>query len=271
MEKQANKKKPVIIWGEHELSPGQVHHWVIGELNIWCKRTDQEIQIAYKRLSANKDRPIIEKPPEDISWLRFALQMERSVLQISPIFPDRPVVVIPEASFTLKQGIQARIYVRVPIWLKIELVAREMIPLIEIPTVVLSNTWFGSFLEGELCYWISSGIRREIEPDPDRNYLAICPIELHNRSDFDLSIERLCLRTANLSLFFDGTQLWSDETKVTYKGKEAASQFDFSSDPPVEAATASIIAPPRSPIKRGLVAQAFSSLKDLPGIGIFIN
>jgi len=271
MAKQSIKKTTTCIWGEHEISLRKIYHWAIGDLNIWCNRTSQEIQFAHKRLPASDDGTKIEGPPEDISWSRFALIKEHPAIRISPLFPDRPVVVKPETLFKLNQGIQAKIYIRVPIWLKIELTTREPITLVEIPTVVLSNTWFGTFLEGELCYWISSSARREIEPDPSRNYLAICPIQMVNKSEIDLSIEKLCLRVANLSLFFDGKQLWSDETKVTYKGEEASSQIEFSGKPPIEAPAAAIIASPRSPIKKGLVAQTFSSLKDLPGIGILIN
>ena len=271
MAKKPIKKATKSIWGEHDISLRKIYDWAIGDVNLWCKRTSQEIQIAHKRLPVSQDGTKIEQLPEDTSWSRFALKKEHPSIRISPLFPDRPVVVKPETLFKLNQGIQARIYVRVPIWLKIELTTRDPITLLEIPAVVLSNTWFGTFLEGELCYWISSSARREIEPDPKRNFLAICPIQMANKSEIDLSIEKLCLRVANLSLFFDGKQLWSDETKVTYKGEEASSQIEFSGKPPIEASAAEIIAPPRSPAKRGLVAQTFSSLKDLPGIGILIN
>ena len=271
MAKKSNKNATKSIWGEHEISPRKIYNWAIGDLNLWCKRTSQEIQFAHKRLPTSEDGTKIEQPPEDISWSRFALKKEHPSIRISPLFPDRPVVVKPETLFKLNQGIQARIYIRVPIWVKIELTTREPITLIEIPTVVLSNTWFGTFLEGELCYWISSSARREIEPDPDRNYLAICPIQLVNKSDIDLSIEKVCLRVANLSLFFDGIQLWSDETKVLYKGEEATSQIEFSGKPPTEAQTAARITTPRHLLKRSLAAQTFASLKDLPGIGILIN
>lgn len=271
MAKKSSKKTTPSIWGEHEISPRKNCNWAIGDVNIWCNRTSQEIKIAHKRLPTSNDGTKIIEPPEDISWSRFALKKEHPFIRISPLFPDRPVVVKPESSFKLNQGIQARIYIRVPIWIKIELTTREPITLLEIPAVVLSNTWFGTFLEGELCYWISSSVRREIEPDPDRNYLAICTLQLINKSDIDLLIEKIRLRVQNLSLFFDGIQLWSDETKVTYKGDEATSQIEFSGKSPIEAPTAESIVSPRNPVKKGLVAQTFASLKDLPGIGILIN
>jgi hypothetical protein len=271
MAKKLHKKATKNIWGEHDISPGKIFNWAIGDLNLWCSRTSQEIQIAHKRLAANQDKIGMKNPPADISWSRFALRKEHPSIRISPLFPDRSVVVKLESPFKLNQGVQAKIFFRVPIWIKIELTTRESIVLAEIPSVVLSNTWFGSFVEGELCYWISSSARREIEPDPNRNYLAICPIQLVNRSEVDLSIEKLCLRVANLSLFLNEIQLWADETKVIYKGEDASSQIDFDGKPPSEAPTAALISPPTIPMKKGLVAQTFASLKDLPGIGILIN
>ena len=271
MARKSNKQIIQNTWGEHEILPGKVYGWSVGDLKLWCRRTSQEIQIARQRLACCQDGTKMKDPPNNISWSRFALRKEHPSIRISPIFPDRPVVVKLESPVKLNQGVQARIYFRVPIWLKIELTTREPIVLAEIPSVVLSNTWFGSFVEGELCYWISSSARREIEPDPNRDYLAICAIQLVNKSDVDLLIEKLCLRVANLSLFFDEIQLWSDDTRVIYKGEDATSQIDFIGKPPIETPTAELITSPRNPIKKGLVAKTFASLRDLPGIGILIN
>jgi hypothetical protein len=271
MTKKSDKKTIQNPWGEHEISLGKIYGWSIGDSKLWCKKTSHEIQIAQQRLDPAQDGSKIKDPPADISWSRFALRKEHPSIRISPIFPDRPVVVKLESPFKLNQGVQARIYFRVPIWIKIELTTREPILLAEIPSVVLSNTWFGSFVEGELCYWISSSARREIEPDPKRNYLAICAIQLVNKSDIDLLIEKLCLRVANLSLFLDEIQLWSDDTIVIYKGEDATSQIDFIGKPPIEVPNAELITTPRNPIKKGLAAKTFASLRDLPGIGILIN
>ena len=260
------------IWGEHEIPLNKSKNWSIGDIHLWCKRTKDEIQIAYSKTSADNSTATEQiELPENVSWSRWALKKEYPSVKFTPLFPDRPVVVKPESPFKLNKGVQARVYIRVPIWIKITQTTRETIELFEIPTVVLSNTWFGSFAEGELCYWISSGVRREIEPDPTRPYLAICPIQLMNQSESDLIVEKICLRVSNLSLFFDKKQLWADDTKVTYKGEQATSQIEFTGKPPAEAGIVELISSPRNPIKKSLVAQTFASLKDLPGIGILMN
>ena len=63
------------IWAEHKVELDQVFCWEIEKLTIWCKRTENEVQIAYKQ---NKDIENTEKtettiettydPPEDIKW-----------------------------------------------------------------------------------------------------------------------------------------------------------------------------------------------------------
>ncbi len=268
MAQKTTKNITRTIWGEHEIPIEQIDSFTLGDLHFWCKRTKNEIQIAYLRNISMKDLP---EPPENATWSRWALKKEHPSVRITPLFPDRPIVVKPESPFKVNLGVQARIYTRVPIWIKFELVNRESTKLLEIPTVVLSNTWFGSFMEGELCYWISSGARREIEPDPNRSYLAICPIQLINKSEDDLLVEKICIRVSNLSLFYDGQQLWSDETKVIYKGVEGTSQIEFSGKPPAEAPSVELIASPRYPVKKSLMAHTFASLKDLPGMGILIS
>lgn len=258
-------------WGVFEIALDKLYSWKIGDLNVWCRKGTNEIQIAHKYSDSTVDNQKSIEPPEGISWSRWALKKDKIEIQLSPQLPDRPVVVKPESSFRITIGAQAKIYIRVPLWLRINLSTKPSEKLLEIPAVVLSNTWFGTFFEGELCYWISTGARRQIEPDANRPYLAICPIFLTNSSEKDLLVEKICLRVANLSLFSDGIQLWADETKVLYKGDDEVSHIKASGIPPNEAKSAKLISSPRSPRKKGLVAKTFASIRDLPGLGIPTN
>lgn len=265
---QKLKKSSQPRWGEHEISDKKMCSFAIGDVQFWCKKLKNEIQLAYSRKSSGEQALArSENPPENVTWSRWALKKEHPKIRISPIFPDRPIVVKPESALKISLNAQAKIFVRVPIWIKIELTNREATVLFELPTVTLSNTWFGNFADGELCYWISSGARPEIEPDPSRPYLAICPIALINNSERDLLVDKICLRVSNLSLFFDETQLWADEAKITYKGEEAISQIDFTGKTPSKAPQAKLISAPRIPVKKGIVAQTFASIKDFSGIG----
>ena len=143
--------------------------------------------------------------------------------------------------------------------------------LLDLPTAVLSNTWFGSFTSGELCYWISSRARRQIDPEVFEPSLVICPVEITNLAKEGLHIEKLSLDMEGLSLFIHRGQLWSDETKISYKGLNEVSQIDLSGAAPMEVADAPRITAPRVPLKKGFAATSFRSLKDLPGLGLLIK
>jgi hypothetical protein len=223
---------------------------------------------------ADSDEAATEAPnalPENITWSRWALESACQEIRLVPLFPDRPVVVKPESAFRVTTGAQARIYVRVPLWVRIEPAIPESMPLVEIPTIVLSNTWFGTFTNGELCYWISSGARMQIEPDPSRPFLAICPIQIINRADEELYVEKLCLRVGKLSLFNQGGQLWADETRIIHKGGDEASRIEISGRAPREAGEAELVSPPREADKNGFAARTFTTLKDLPGLGALVK
>ena len=258
-------------WGVFEIALDKLYSWKIGDLNVWCRKGTGEIQIAHQYSDSTVDNQELIEPPEDISWSRWALKKDKIEIQLSPQLPDRPVVVKPESSFRIIIGAQAKIYIRVPLWLRINLSTKPSEKLLEIPAVVLSNTWFGTFFEGELCYWISTGARRQIEPDANRPYLAICPIQLINNAEEELLVEKICLRVANLSLFSDGVQLWSDETNVFYKGGNGISQVKASGVPPKEARSAKLISSPRNPKKKSLAMKTFASIRELPGLGVPTN
>jgi hypothetical protein len=98
--------------------------------------------------------------------------------------------------------------------------------------------------------------------------MAICPMLLINHSEEELLINKICLHVDNLSLYIDNKQLWSDETQIEYKGTKEISQISVSGKAPAESASAVLITPPRNPVKKSFVAKTFSTLKDLPGLGI---
>ncbi len=271
MKKDVNKTNPERIWRQHEIQADTVREWQVGPLCIWCKKSEKEIQIAYRQ---SEDEQAGNQNPEnldDLKWIRWALEKKQDKIELLPVLPDRPLVVKPESSFWLTRNIKANIYVRVPVWIQINLAGRRKAkPLMEIPSVRLSNTWFGDFFEGELSYWISTGAQREVEVDT-QPHLIICPVQLVNGSDEDLLVEKICLRVSTLSIFLSQGRLWTDMNKIVYKGSSDVSQVQATGSAPAEAQSAELLALPRSPHKKNLVAKTFSSIKDLPGLGIPTN
>jgi hypothetical protein len=270
MEKKPKSNDYKPFWSEYDVPENEPLKITIGPLAIWCIKVDRELRLAWKRHDQNRDTDD-SNLPEELEWQRWAFSQKKPRIEIKPVFPDRPVLVKPENPFTVAEDAQVRIFVRVPIWIRINLMGKQKTQLVEIPVVTLSNTWFGTFQEGDLCYWISSGARLTIEPDSKRSYLAICPIQLIDRSPVNLNVEKICLRVEHLSLFYYHGQLWAGETQVTYKGNTEISEIKYSQKAPKESRNAKLLVEPRIRIDKSITARTFSTIKELPGFGLLLK
>ncbi len=272
---------PPAPWGPVGLPEGQRVYRRIGPLELWLLRTEGEIRIASVQSAQETAGPggappetehrTDDTPPDAAAWSRWAIPEGVDSVHLRPVFPDRQVVVEPEIPFTLLPSTEAQVYVRVP--LSVQLVVQgedRPLTLAEIRTVTLSDTWWGDFADGELSYWLHTTARRQIDPSLLQPYRAICRLYLSNRSTTELKVEKLTLRVGGLSLFAGGPGVggfWADTARVRYLGDTEGSQIDMSGSPPEEAGEATLVAPPREPLPKGLRARTFDRLRSLPGMG----
>jgi hypothetical protein len=256
-------------WGETGLEVGECRYWRIGPLGFWVRREELEWQVAEQRcddeglvVAAAKPAP----PPEAV-WTRWASGSVNPPVRLRPLTPDRPVVARPAQPFRVLKGGTARIYVRIPVWVRVELaVENDPLPLIDLPTVRMSNTWFGSLFEGSLCYWTETSARRRFEGVEPRAHLATAPMFIQNKYQQELPLEKICLRTANLALFRAGDQLWTSEVQVTNTGPGAPERIEVAEGPPQEAAGAELLSPPRERQRGGVLTRSLGLISSLPGL-----
>lgn len=265
-------------WGSRTLEPGRSIALRIGARDLWLRREGGEIWLAHHEESAlsgpSSDPPPTEPPspelPEDVEWARWATPGGEREILCRPALPDRTVVLKPERSFRLLNRAEARVFVRVPLWIRLELVPAdegELVLLDEIPSLAMSDTWWGDFLEGELAWWLPTTARREMRPELHLPHLAVCPLRLVNRSGSDLAVEKLAFRVPHLSLFVHDGHFWADQARVTYRGDAEGSQIDMDGRSPEEARGGVRVAQPRTALQKGFRARTFDRLKHLPGVG----
>ena len=109
-------------WTERSIVDNTVSCCRLGPLRIWWKGHHGELWLAYDHLGAEElDAASPGEPPDEADWSRWVLKDSPSSLRFSPLFPDRPVVVKPEYPFLLTSRAEARIYVRCPLWVRVEL------------------------------------------------------------------------------------------------------------------------------------------------------
>ncbi len=256
-------------WKDYPIEVGKTELVDFGPLRLWWKFHQKDFWTAAKNPDYfEQDRPAEPRGPiEEDDWVRLALEEKFEAVRLSPRLPDRPVVAQPETPLEMRPGSKISLYIRCPLRVRIDLVGKQEMSVGEVPSVLLSNTWFGSLTEGELCYWISSSAARQIEPDPwQPPYLAICSVTIHNHSEDDLKVERICMRVNNLALFEHQGQLWSDVMEAHYRGGPEISEVRPTGRVPSNASGAKKICPPRQPLKEALVAKTFRTLRSLPGL-----
>lgn len=256
------------MWGDRPPPAlGETQRLVVGPLVLWIRRTENEIWLAHGYVEPDESVP--DEPDVDEEWSRWAMKGEPQHLRIRPVFPDRPLVVKPEHPFTLLRRAEARVYTRVPLWVRIDAVDERGgsgSRLAEIPTEALSETWWGDFLDGELAYWIQTKARREILDAHFEPHLVICTLQLTNLSEDDLRVEKLALRVEHLSIFEQGRRLWAEEVRVDYHGEAEGSEIHMDDEPPREAGDAKEISSARAQ-SHSFRARTFARLRALSGLG----
>ncbi|UCG55722.1 MAG: DUF432 domain-containing protein [Phycisphaerales bacterium] len=239
----------------------------IGPLQIRLRRSGDEIHIATERL-ADPDSlteisapvPVSEIEGEEMDWRRWVVGSDVSTVQLTPRMPARPVVVRPELPVSIPTGQEALFFVSIPICVGISASKSGKLQLCEVPTLVLSNTWFGDPMSGELCYALRSRARRQIadsEPRPNR---AVCPVKIRNTAPAQLSVERFCVHVEHLRIYSGSRQLWTNEVNITFKGESEVSQVTYGQSPPSFEPVGQLLSEARTPLKKALLKRSLGGL-----------
>lgn len=254
-------------WREHDLQGRGLVTVQVGPVRLHLEAVAGEIRVAWERSAALEgpwDEHAWVQDPGELGWARWAPGPWTGRIALTPIFPDRPVVVTPADPFHLMGGAEARIYVRLPLWIQLQTVDQDgTAPLVAIPTSEWSDTWWGTPEEGELCYWLQTRARRAVTEVLFLPHMVICPLDLVNRSPGELHVDKIALRVEYLSLYVQDAAIWSDATRVRYQGEAEGSRLEMAGRAPREAPRATLLAPPRVKMARGFSARTFARLRSL--------
>jgi len=258
----------LFSWGRYRLPHDEIFRVQLGALTVFIRKEGDEIWVSHDLHTEDGVAPSPPSAPEE--WSRWGASESPGEVEILPSFPDRPLVLRPENPFKLLPEAKARVFVRVPAWVRVVVPGPRGGTLIEIPTVTLSDTWWGTPQEGQICYWLDILARREATEEVFRPDRILCPLELFNRAPEDLPVEKILLRVGHLSIFRGSRTLWSDEIRVRYRGEAEGSDIEMTGRTPPEAPGATRLTSSRMPLPKGFSARTFSRLKAIPGLGISI-
>lgn len=246
-------------WGDVRLGEGETHEMEFGTLRLTLRRAAKEVWLRTGRVT--------DADPEETPWERWAMPPEGRV-EIRPAAPDRLLVVSPEHEYHLPPSGESRMFVRIPLFVRVVLVAAGFETVAaDVPSIVLSDTWWGTFIEGELGYWLTTKARVELSDDLFVPHFGMCPLRLVNHSPAALPVARFAVRVPHLSLFAERGRTWTDQVSVRYEDSPEGSEIRFAREAPAEAEDAQLVAGPRVPFGRSFHARTFHRLRSLSHLG----
>jgi len=268
----SSSQHPNTAWNPYAFEPDDVLHWRFGTLDIWAQRTGLEWWIGWTFDKEKKSGWAIADAlphPKDLVWNRWPCGPKEDSLRFEPALPDRPLILRPTDAIFVPPGERMTSFIAVPLWIRIKKTVKGAPQLIELPTQHLSNTWFGNWTEGELCYSLKCKVERRFDDlDKRRKDLVICPLEVRNKTDDTLQLERVCVRVPHLALYQGPTYRWTAAGRIVYRGAHQPSRVVFGNSAPTFQDDCRSLATARLTNRRGLLARSFGhqSMPDMEGL-----
>jgi hypothetical protein len=256
----------LAVWNEWDLAAKQTGVWSFPQRTIYVERIEQEwhvLSVASATPAREASRALIDRSakPASSGW-RHYLSRESGPVRPQPVLPDRGIVVKPDRSLTLLAGERSQFYLEIPVWFRMNAGGERQVRVFEEPITVLSNTWFGDPVNGELCYVLATRLHQSMSSMQPSACRAVCPMEVTNDSATDLAFERICLHVQNLAVFRGAERLWTNGLSVLFRGAEQASHIQVTPSAPAFEPGLAPAAPARQPAEGWDIRKTFSRIRE---------
>ncbi len=257
---------PFAWWLPVELAEHQCWHVNIGLLSLYLSRQPQQWLLAYEQLSPTEHREQLSSAaalciPPGLTAERYMFRQSPGSFCLTPLLPDRPVVVKTLQPLHIPPGEQITLYISSPVTVRAALRQPDC-PLQDIAVTRLSDTWFGPSTQlGELCYADKTHARFSKDELPKRPHRAITPVHIHNSSRQLLSLNKLSIPVPYLAVYSsaDGN-LWTDPISLQHESAAGLTRFKTGQLSTAELGSMTQLSPPRAaPDKHNLI-RAFTHM-----------
>lgn len=252
-------------WQATSVSEGQSFRLTLGPLDLavgrsgptWLIRIERQPEEDTETRLKSRVAAGLPEPYDE----RFVQADAAASIRLEPRLADRSIVIRPRQPIHLLPHEELTLYLSTPVNLRI-LAGDPPVLLREIPSVILSDTWFGpSTQEGELCYAGRTHARHRVEELPRRPHRAITPLLIRNRSETVLPLEKVSLPVPMLSLYGAAdASLWTQTVTLVRAGATDLAKVSIDPKAPDLGMPIEKLAEPRSDHSRSGLVRAFSVL-----------
>ncbi|MFK7927424.1 MAG: hypothetical protein AB8H79_04510 [Myxococcota bacterium] len=184
---------------------GQRARWNLGSRALWARWAPGEWLLGMQEVGDDHLLDMVcgvgdPVPDEDgAPKLRVAWDGGGSV-RLRPAPPPRALLARPDLTLSVPARRTTEVFVGIPLWGQIW-VGDTL--LWDQSIVRLSDTWFGTPLDGDLCFATRTHLSMDREAVGRKPYRAVCTVQVVNHSDEPLTLERLKIEGPCLDLWRD--------------------------------------------------------------------
>lgn len=248
------------VWGPLNLSPGQTTHRHIRRLRLWVRREVGRSLFATDLVDGSGVEAVVSeaRKSSEVPW-QTIVGVDQKEISLSPALPDKPVLLkAPHPVQILPSG-ELSLVIAVPVWIKLE----AGVTILDAETDPMLRTWFGDAQAGESAYAL------EIEDwmlasAAQRGAAHVhVPLRIRNDSQSLLSFQRLLVRVVHLSIFSEGSTLFTNDVSVTFRSVNQYSQISFSNTSSLDGGGGRLVQEPRERVSDNLIRRSFLFFRGL--------
>jgi len=204
---------------KHKILPGETQI-----INIGCVQLSATRENEGWRLVTTDNCPDDDIHLSEEATLADYFQTGKSnSLLIAPALPAKPLV-FKGTGLNVLPGHSITIFLKIPLAFQIYFSKIQPENLLrEISYKRLSNTWFGEPDAGEPAFALGSDYFLKIEDIKINGLEAICPVNIKNSSNSILMVQRLIIRTENITLYKNEGKIVTSHVQIEHKADEGGS------------------------------------------------
>ncbi len=259
------QKTGIWVWEPMEIPQRKCARWRFPHRSIWVERIETEWHVLShpeeKRVpQASCSLVSRERKPASSRW-RHYLHRDVGPMQPAPVLPDRPVVIRPDRALTLLPGQSTVFFLEIPVWFRLSTLGARPARIFEEPLTMLTRTWFGDPVTGELCWGLATRLHHALDSVESAADRAVCPLMIENDSEADLEFQKICIHVENLSVFRGPGHLWTNSLHAVFKGPDQVTQIEIVHVPPEFEESLVPVSEAREPAAGWNIRRTFGVLK----------
>lgn len=249
------------LWEDISLDESVTYRWRLGKVELYVKVSGKDLYIGhnYSEQKSETEVAVESSEPQGLKWLRFILPDNKRTVRLRPALPDRPVIAEAGETIRILSKQKTHFFIPIPFWIKLYLVGGKEQLFYEVPTVKLSNTWFGPPESGALCYAYAVDFYSELQSALSEE-IAVVPLSINNSSNSFFDLKKAAIYGNYLNIYRGKKGLLTNVETINYFSEDRVT-FELGSKKPLIEEELELFIKAREPFNSSIIKKSVYLLK----------